>query len=53
LAEAAEEITRLLPGLIDEPDVFTIERYEVDKDHGRGVSSATEALLQCPRFSPR
>ena len=33
LAEAAEERTRLLPGFKDEPDGFTIEQYEVDKDH--------------------
>jgi len=33
LAEAALERTRLLPGFCDEPDGFTIEQYEVDKDH--------------------
>jgi hypothetical protein len=33
LAEAAEERTRLLPGFADEPDGFTIEQYEVDRDH--------------------
>ena len=33
LAEAAEERTRLLPGFADEPDGFTIELYEVDRDH--------------------
>ena len=33
LAEAAEERTRPLPGFSDEPDGFTIEQYEVDKDH--------------------
>ena len=33
LAEAAEERTRLLPGFAEEPDGFTIERYEIDKDH--------------------
>ncbi len=33
LAEAAEDRTRLLPGFVDEPDGFTIEQYEVDKDH--------------------
>ena len=33
LAEAAEERARLLPGFAEEPDGFTIERYEVDQDH--------------------
>jgi hypothetical protein len=33
LAEAAEERTRLLPGFADEPDGFSIEQYEVDRDH--------------------
>jgi hypothetical protein len=33
LAQAALERTRLLPGFSDEPDGFTIEQYEVDKDH--------------------
>ncbi|HVJ70715.1 MAG TPA: hypothetical protein VM531_04260 [Sphingomicrobium sp.] len=33
LAEAAVERTRLLPGFADEPDGFTIEQYEVDRDH--------------------
>jgi len=33
LAEAAEERTRLLPGFADEPVGFTIEQYEVDRDH--------------------
>ena len=33
LAEAAEERSRALPGFSEEPDGFTIERYEVDKDH--------------------
>lgn len=33
LAEAAEERTRVLPGFAEEPDGFTIERYEIDKDH--------------------
>ena len=33
LAEAAEERTRALPGFAEEPDGFTIERYEIDKDH--------------------
>ena len=33
LAEAAEERTCILPGFVEEPDGFTIERYEIDKDH--------------------
>ena len=33
LAEEAEERSRALPGFADEPDGFTIEQYEVDKDH--------------------
>ena len=33
LAEAAEELSRLLPGFVDEPDGFSIEQYEVDHDH--------------------
>ena len=33
LAEEAEERTRQLPGFADEPDGFSIEQYEVDKDH--------------------
>ena len=33
LADAAEERTRVLPGFAEEPDGFTIERYEIDKDH--------------------
>ena len=33
LAEAAEGRTRQLPGFADEPDGFTIEEYEVDRDH--------------------
>ena len=33
LAEGAEERTRLLPGFAEEPDGFTIEQYEVDRDH--------------------
>ena len=33
LAEAAVERTRLLPGFADEPGGFTIEQYEVDRDH--------------------
>jgi hypothetical protein len=33
LAEAAIERARILPGFIDRPDSFTIDRYDVDKDH--------------------
>ena len=33
LAEEAEARSRRLPGFIDEPDGFTIEQYDVDKDH--------------------
>ena len=33
LAEEAAERTRLLPGFVEEPDGFAIERYEIDKDH--------------------
>jgi hypothetical protein len=33
LAEEAEERARSLPGFSDEPDGFTIEPYEVDRDH--------------------
>jgi hypothetical protein len=33
LAAAAEERSRRLPGFSEEPDGFTIEQYEVDKDH--------------------
>jgi hypothetical protein len=33
LAEAAIERTRILPGFAEEPDSFTIDQYEVDKDH--------------------
>lgn len=33
LAEAAEQRTRILPGFAEEPHGFTIERYEIDKDH--------------------
>lgn len=33
LAEAAVQRTRVLPGFADEPDGFTIQRYELDKDH--------------------
>jgi hypothetical protein len=33
LAEAAEQRSRALPGFRDEPNGFTIEQYEIDKDH--------------------
>ena len=33
LAEAATARARVLPGFIDEPDGFSIEQYEIDKDH--------------------
>lgn len=33
LAGAARDRTRELPGFSEEPDGFTIERYEVDQDH--------------------
>jgi hypothetical protein len=33
MAEKAEERSRLLPGFVEEPEGFTIERYEIDKDH--------------------
>lgn len=33
LAEGAEKRTRQLPGFSDEPDGFSIEQYEVDRDH--------------------
>jgi hypothetical protein len=33
LAEAAEARARVLPGFAEEPDGFTIERYEIDEDH--------------------
>lgn len=33
LAEEAEGRSRELPGFVDEPDGFTIEQYEVDRDH--------------------
>ena len=33
LAEAAVERARVLPGFANEPDDFTIHRYELDKDH--------------------
>jgi hypothetical protein len=33
LAEAADARSRELPGFADEADGFTIEEYEVDRDH--------------------
>jgi hypothetical protein len=33
LAEAAVERARLLPGFVEQPDAFVVERYDVDKDH--------------------
>jgi hypothetical protein len=33
LAEAAIERARILPGFVDQPDCFSIERYQVDNDH--------------------
>lgn len=33
LAEAAMERARSLPGFIEQPDCFTIDPCEVDKDH--------------------
>ena len=33
LAEAAQERSRLLPGFAEEPDGFTIDQYEIDRDH--------------------
>lgn len=33
LAEEAEVRSRELPGFTDEPDGFTIEQYEIDRDH--------------------
>ena len=33
LAEEAMERTRVLPGFAQEPEGFTIDRYEIDKDH--------------------
>lgn len=32
-AAGALERTRLLPGFCEEPEGFTIEQYEVDRDH--------------------
>ena len=33
LAEGALVRTRVLPGFVDQPDCFTVERYELDNDH--------------------
>jgi len=33
LAEAAMQQTRVLPGFVNRPDSFTIDRYEIDEDH--------------------
>lgn len=33
LAEEALERTRVLPGFDEEPDGFTIDQYEIDRDH--------------------
>jgi hypothetical protein len=33
MAEEAMERARVLPGFAQEPDGFTIEQYELDKDH--------------------
>ena len=33
LAEEAIQRARILPGFVDQPDCFTIDGYEVDKDH--------------------
>jgi hypothetical protein len=33
LAKEAEERTRLLPGFADEAQGFSIDLYEIDKDH--------------------
>jgi len=33
LAEAAVQRTRVLPGFVDNPDSFTIGRYDIDNDH--------------------
>ena len=40
LAEAAIERIRGLPGFVDRPDSFRIDRYDVDQDHwARGFIS--------------
>lgn len=33
LAEQAMKRTAALPGFVEEPEGYTIEQYEVDKDH--------------------
>jgi len=33
MAEEAMERARVLPGFAQEPEGFTIEQYELDKDH--------------------
>lgn len=33
LAQAAIERTRSLPGFIDHPNAFKIDRYDIDQDH--------------------
>jgi hypothetical protein len=33
LAEEAVDRAKTLPGFLEEPDGFTIEQYEVDRDH--------------------
>jgi hypothetical protein len=33
LAEEAVDRAKALPGFLEEPDGFTIEQYEVDRDH--------------------
>ncbi len=33
LAEAAMQRSRVLPGFVNRPDSFAIDRYEIDEDH--------------------
>ena len=33
LADAAVERARVLPGFLDDPNNFTVHRFDVDKDH--------------------
>jgi len=33
LAEEAADRAKELPGFLEEPDGFTIEQYQIDKDH--------------------
>lgn len=33
LAEAAIQRARILPGFVEEPESFTIDLYDIDKDH--------------------